>query len=151
MSADLLTLQQRQYISVQGEHSHFKMDCKGLIPPGLSNIYLTTLLKPKSDGFATQPNRCKKQSYIHCLKFFKKGVIYYVHGNLTGYYYSWLMANEFCRNRHMELPFFLSRSELDDFTRYVQRSNLIPWSEAIFIGLRYNENKVCSIILFPRG
>ena len=148
-----MALKQRQYISLPGEHKQFDMVCKGLIPPGLLNIYQISFLRPKSDGFTTQDNMCKFESYIHCLKFFKKGVTYYVHGNFAGYYgknvsiyYSWLMASKFCRKRNMELPFFMSRNELDDFIRYVQRSDMIPWSEAIFIGLRYNENKVCFII-----
>ena len=45
----------------------------------------------------------------------------------------------------MELPFFMNRIELDEFLRYLQKSDMIPFLEAIFISLKYNTDKVCLI------
>ena len=150
MSVHLHTLKQMQYISLPGHHKQFEMTCKGSVPPGMSSIYFTSFLRPTCHGFRTQLFICQHQSYIHCLKFGKKSAMYYFCGNFTAYYeaigntnYSWQMAYEFCRTKHMELPFFMSRIELDEFLRYVQRSDIIPFIEAIFISLRYNSNKVC--------
>ena len=141
-----------QYISLPGYYKQFQMICKGLIPPGMSSIYFTSSMRLTRHGFTTELYICRLQSYIHCLKFRKKKTMYYFYGNFTAYYetrgntnYSWLMAHEFCKSRHMELPFFMSRIELDEFLRYLQKSDVIPFLEAIFISLKYNINKVCLI------
>ena len=47
-----------------------------------------------------------------------------------------------------ELPYFMSRDELDDLIALLHGSGYIPLLEAIFVGLLYIEHKVnlCYII-----
>ena len=165
MSLDLLSLQQRQYISIRGEHKNFEINCEGFIPPEMSHIYVTSLLEKKSDGFKNEDlkfchyhGNVHQKHYMYCRQFSKNNVEYLIFGNVSNFYphkyidkkiyYSWLNANTFCKRMGYELPYFMSRDELDDLIALLHGSGYIPLLEAIFVGLLYIEHKVnlCYII-----
>ena len=165
MSLDLLSLQQRQYISIRGEHKNFEINCEGFIPPEMSHIYVTSLLEKKSDGFKKEDlkfchyhGNVHQKHYMYCRQFSKNNVEYLIFGNVSNFYphkyidkkiyYSWLNANTFCKRMGYELPYFMSRDELDDLIALLHGSGYIPLLEAIFVGLLYIEHKVnlCYII-----
>ena len=57
--------------------------------------------------------------------------------------YSLTTANTTCtQDLGADLPFFKNRDELDEFTAMLQKSEYIPFIEAVFIGLKYNPLKV---------
>ena len=113
MSLDLLSLQQRQYISIRGEHKNFEINCEGFIPPEMSHIYVTSLLEKKSDGFKNEDlkfchyhGNVHQKHYMYCRQFSKNNVEYLIFGNVSNFYphkyidkkiYCWLNANTFCK------------------------------------------------------
>ena len=73
---------------------------------------------------------------------------YYKNNTIQEYsHYSWLMANEVCKNRGAELLYFMSRNELDEFISMLRQSDEMPFLEAIFIGLFHNGIKVSFVII----
>ena len=149
MSVNLKALQQMQYISLGGYHEHFEFQCTGPIPPNMSHIYITSFFTPiKYSGQMTYLP-CGAR-HIYCYAFLMKTSSYYAYGNYMSYYtdkenthYSWSMADEFCRDKSMVLPFFMSRDELDEFIRSLKLALTMRFTEAVFIGLRYDKTKVC--------
>ena len=152
---DLLTLQQKQYISIPGEHNDFEINCIGLIPPEISHIYITLHFETYTDGFRYTPLEfCHYFKYMYCLKFMKNNMEYIIYGNISNYYqninidekihFSWLNGNQLCKQMGYQLPYFVSRDELDDLIHILHGADSIPYIEAIFIGLSYNQHKVSS-------
>ena len=92
------------------------------------------------------------KALLHCITVMGNNVNYLVYANVGAYYqnnwvkdnihYSWLMANQLCQKNGVELLYFMSRSELDEFTSILRRTDTLPFLEAVFIGLIYNEFKV---------
>ena len=154
MSVDLLSLQQMQYISLPGEHKYLEISCCKLpTSPKVSNIYITS--RPQQEPFrrgVRMSPLCNVYRYIDCYEIFRSNMIFFVYSNISSYSpyqpaskdpnYSWTMANEFCKLIGSELLYFTKREELDDFTTMLLKIHSIPFLEAVFIGLRYNEQKV---------
>ena len=158
MSVDLWTLQQQQYISIPGDHINFEINCKGPVPPEVSQVLVTSNLVLNEHKFIhTVLIFCHLQSYMYCLKFYKNNVEYLVYGNIRNYlnkpidknsHFSWLKSNKFCRKMGYGLPYFMSRDELNDLINFLHGGDKIPYLEAIFIGLRYKDDKVWVFILY---
>ena len=153
MTVDLLTLQQKQYISIPGQHKNFKINCKGPIPPKMSHIYITSHLEEHRHMFTSKILKfCHSQRYMYCLKFLTNNAEYIVYGNNSAYhsnvyidqkiYFSWDKSNSFYKGIGYELPYFMKRDELDKFIRLLHGEDKIPYLEAIFIGLTHNDELV---------
>ena len=160
MSLDLLSLHQKHYISILGRHKSFEINCEGFIPPKMSHIYVTSCLEDYYNDFISRHFKfCHYQTqYMYCQPFRKNNLEYLVYGKVSNFYphqhvyekiyYSWLKGNRFCKRLGYELPYFMSRDELDDFKSLLHGSGSIPYLEAVFVGLFYNNQKVsfCCII-----
>ena len=55
---------------------------------------------------------------------------------------SWMEADEICSSIGAHLPFFRSRNELSEFLALVKDVPDIPPLEAVYIGLKYNINRL---------
>ena len=163
MSVDLLSLQQMQYISLQGKHKHLDISCKESTPLEVSNIYITS--RPRQEPFTKgvqMSSWCYSNygyRYIDCFEIYHNNMIFFVYNNIASYFpdqpasedpnYSWIMANKFCQQIGSELLYFTKREELDDFiTMLLEIRHIITFLEAVFIGLRYNELKVNLLKLY---
>ena len=155
---DLLSLQQKQYISIPGKHKNLEINCKGPIPLEMSHIYITSHLEEHKHMFIQRMLKsCHYQKYTYCLKFWKDNLEYIVYGNSSVYssngqigqkiYFSWNQSNKLCKGNNYELPYFMKRDELDEFIRLLHGVHTIPYLEAIFIGLTYNGEMVGFFIL----
>ena len=158
MSVDLLTLQRKQQISIPGEHRHFEIICKVFVPLELSHIHVAIHMQKYKHGFRYREMKfCYSLNYMHCLQIWKNNIEYIIYKNLSNYYpntsidqkmhFSWLHANRFCKRMGYELPHFMNRDELDDLIGALHGIFIIPYLEAIFIGLFKNEHKVIIYIL----
>ena len=159
MSVDILTLKQKQYISLPGEHKHLEIKCKDQITAEMANIYIIYYLQKQEPYFrhsTEMPHKC--ETNIYCTKIYGNNVEYLVYANVARYYpnnwieygtnYSWLMAYELCEKNELDLLYFMSRNELDEFTSVLRRADMLPLLEAVFIGLQFNERKVGLFKLF---
>ena len=162
MSVDILALEQKQYISLPADHKYLEINCKGQIAVGIANMYVISHLRIHETHFVNIyfQDACMDLNKIvlYCTTVMGNNVNYLVYANVGAYYqnnwikdnthYSWLMANQLCQNNGVELLYFMSRSELDEFTSILRRTDVLPFLEAVFIGLIYNGFKVGVFELF---
>ena len=154
LSVDLLTLQQKQYISIPGQHENFEINCKGPLPLGVTHIYITSVLE-KHINYKYKYimlDYCLSERHMYCSNFWIDNVEYMIYGNNSAYhpnmpidqkiYFSWSDSNNFCRKMGSELLYFISRDELDDFISILHGTDKIPYLEAVFIGLIHNNKNV---------
>ena len=142
-----------QYISLQGAHKHLDISCKGYSVLEVSNIYITSHPNQEpSRNSIIMSKWCKSYRFIDCYEIYDNNMIFFIYSNISSYFldqpasedpnYSWIMGNNFCKMSGSYLLYFKNREELDDFTAMLLEISKIPFLEAVFIGLRYNEIKV---------
>ena len=147
-----------QYISLPGEHKHLEISCEGSTPQEVSSqevstIYITS--HPKQESFKRDmimSTLCNNYRYIDCYEINRNNMIFFMYSNISSYFpnepatedpsYSWKMANDFCKLIGKELLYFMQQEELDDFTTMLLEIRILPFVEAVFIGLKYNKLKV---------
>ena len=121
----------------------------------MSNIYIILYFQKYKIGYRHSPLEfCDLSQYMYCLELVKNNVKYLLYGNISNYYqninidekihFSWVNSNRLCKKMGYELPYFKSRDELNDLIQILYRADTIPYLEAIFIGLFYNQYKVSS-------
>ena len=165
LNIDLVDLTQKQYISLPGSDTSFAVKCRGQMSLDVINIFITSFV-----------DRTREQMYVFgkwnkCTNFQNKIVLsclnvkltrnrnnmikYLLIGNLNSYFndidyqhkLSWAEASELCQQFDGDLPSFMSRDEMNEVIALLLKSQRIPFLEAIFIGLRFNENML-SISVF---
>ena len=159
MNVDFSALARKQYISVRGDSLRYKVRCQRPIPKGQTHIYVNWFLaSTKHQSFITGVwRKCSGENLTHlfCLKATansRSNKTYIIIGNIRPYYdenslnnrqkISWNDASELCRRSGADLLSFLNRDDLDEFIAMVLKSAKIPFIEAVFIGLKYNETEV---------
>ena len=164
MSVDILALEKKQYISLPADHKYMEINCKGQSTADIANMYVISYLQIHEPRFANtllSKVNCIDQNkilYLYCTVGLAKNINYFVYANVAANYqnnwieqnthYSWLVANEVCKTNGVELLYFMSRSELDEFTTILRRGDMLPFLEAVFIGLTYNGFKVSLFKIF---
>ena len=159
MSLDLLTLQQKQYISVHGKYINLDISCPPSVPTLVTHFYVMWFLEStKEHAFTLSPMIICTGYYLYCQEVASDGrskIKYMIFGKVRPFFqstssyseksnkYSWREADVTCRMRFSgDLPYFNNRNELDEFTAMLKKSARIPFIEAVFIGLIYNQLKV---------
>ena len=125
---DLLTLQQKQYISLQGKHSNLEVKCPASVKTPLTHFQVMWFLESTKVYTFTfiRRNSCYR-SKIFCLDVTshqKSKIEYWIIGKIkplvdrsSSYEkenkYSWLIANGICVRSGGRLPYFKNSDELD--------------------------------------
>ena len=153
---DLFTLQQKQYITLHGKYSNLEVNCPASVPAAITQFHVMWFLESTKDHtFTFHPiESCIRHSKFCLLVVSQKSKIKYtIFGQIKPLLYgrstyekenrfSWSIAHSLCRDLGAELPYFKNRDELDEFAALLRKSNMVPFVEAIFIGLKYNPLKV---------
>ena len=158
VSLDLLTLQQKKYISVHGKYINLDISCPPSVSSLVSHFYITWFLEStKEHVFTFSPMIICTGYYLYCQTVESNGrskIKYIIFGKVRPFFdsrslyseknnkYSWIGAYTTCLRFRADLPYFNSRNELDEFIAMLRKSARIPFIEAVFIGLSYNQLKV---------
>ena len=130
-----------QYISLQGQHKHLDISCKGSTALQVSNIYITS--RPKQEVFRYTPGMSTLcYGFRYCLEINGNNMMFLVYSNISSYFpdqpasddptYSWIMANNICKRIGLTLLYFTKQEELDDFTNMLlEIKDRIPFLEAV--------------------
>ena len=88
MSVDILTLKQKQYISLPGDHKHLEITCEDQLLSQIANIYIISYLQKHEPyfGYHIFPDVCVDDKNMYCITIMGSNIKYLVYADVSAYY-----------------------------------------------------------------